>query len=220
MHPIALTVSGNGAESTSWSPWWVVDGSIEMTLEAKAEEKKPLPMTVLGLLLDYPILFIPIFALFALLAVGALRTKNSMGMDLDIFDDEEDVEATEIASAEEIDDVSIEDEEFHSEEHQDVEPIRSETKVDKTRKKPHQEPNPEEGLQTPVVRRRTAKVKESKEGPITTVKRRRLDNRSCDEPTVKKKATRKKVVTKAPVRKTRRVVTQADKEVEDSPGER
>lgn len=220
MHPIALTVSGDGAESVSWSPWWVVDGNIEMTLEAKAEEKKPLPMTVLGLLLDYPILFIPIFFLVALLAVGALRTKNSMGMDLDIFDDEEDIETTDIPPAEEIDEISIEDEEFHSGEHEGIEPIRSESKVDTTSKMPQQEPNLEDDPQTPVVRRRTAKVKGSMDGPITTVKRRRLDNRSFDEPTAKKKATRKKVVTKAPVRKTRRVVTKADKEVEDSPGER
>jgi hypothetical protein len=220
MHPIALTVSENGAESASWSPWWVVDGSIEMTLEAKAEEKKPLPMTVLGLLLDYPILFIPIFTLVAILAVGALRTKNSMSIDLDIFDDEEDVEATDIPEAEEIDDVLNEDEEFHSEEHQDFEPIRSETKVDKTGKKPQQDIDSDDRQQLPVVRRRSAKVKESMEGPITTVKRRRLDNRSSDEATAKRKATRKRVVTQTPVRKTRRVVTKADKEVEDSPGER
>ena len=219
MHPIALTVSGNGAESASWSPWWVVDGRIEMTLEAKAEEKKPLPMTVLGLLFDYPILFIPILTLVALLAVGALRTKNSMGMDLDIFDDEENVEATDIHPTEEIAGTTNEDDQPPSLEHQKVEPVLSQTERDKPGNKPQQEMQPQEGTQPSVVRRRTAKVKQSKDGPITTVKRRRLDNRTFDEPTAKKKATRKKVVTQPPVVKTRRVVTKADKEIEDSPGE-
>ena len=77
-----------------------------------------------------------------------------------------------------------------------------------------------EVTQRPVTRRRTANVKQSREGPITTVKRKRLDGRSLVEPTPKKKATRKKVVTQTPVRKTRRVVTKADKEIEDSPSER
>lgn len=190
-----------------------------MTLEAKAEEKKPLPMTVLGLLFDYPILFIPILALVALLAVGALRTKNSMGMDLDIFDDEENVEATDIHPTEEIAGTTNEDDQPPSLEHQKVEPVLSQTERDKPGKKPQQEMQPQEGTQPSVVRRRTAKVKQSKDGPITTVKRRRLDNRTFDEPTAKKKATRKKVVTQPPVVKTRRVVTKADKEIEDSPGE-
>ena len=220
MHPISLTVEQKGAESTSWSPWWVVDGKLELTLEAKAEEKKPLPMTVLGLLLDYPILFLPLFALIGLLAIGALRTKNSMGMDLGVFADDED--------GQEIDEATAIDTGKHTNEE---EPVQSQTPNDyRSEKTPPMRERPNgmplddtdsaEANQRPVTRRRTANVKQSRDGPITTVKRKRLDGRSLVEPTPKKKATRKKVVTQTPVRKTRRVVTKADKELEDSPSER
>ncbi|MDG1556431.1 MAG: hypothetical protein P8Q98_01385, partial [Candidatus Poseidoniaceae archaeon] len=93
-----------------------------------------------------------------------------------------------------------------------------------TRKKPtertQQNNDSDEVAQRSVTRRRTATVKQSREGPITAVKRKRLDDRSMVEPTPKKKATRKKVVSQTPVRKTRRVVTKADKEIEESPSER
>lgn len=220
MHPIAITVSGNGAESTSLSPWWVVDGSIEMILDAKAEEKKPLPMTVLGLLLDYPILFIPIFALVALLAVGALRTKNSMGMDLDIFGDEGDVQTNDTLPEEELDDSTTDEAEVHHEKTERLKSVMSQFEKNKPAKKPRNNNHPDEITERPVVRRRTAKGKESVEGPITTVKRRRLDNRPIEETPAKKRTTRKRVVTKTAARKTRKVVTKSDKNLEDSPGER
>ena len=219
MHPIALTVEEKGAQSISWSPWWVVDGELELTLEAKAEEKQPLPMTVLGLLLDYPILFLPIFALIGLLAVGALRTKNSMGMDLDIFDDAADVHEVDLRSAKEKDELTSEAESVQSEEPTEDRPKKSPPTRKKPAEKPQQDHDSDEVTQRPVTRRRTATVKQSREGPITTVKRKRLDDRSVVEQTPKKKATRKKVVTQTSVRKTRRVVTGADKEAEDSPGE-
>jgi hypothetical protein len=220
MHPIAITVSGNGAESTSLSPWWVVDGSIEMILDAKAEEKKPLPMTVLGLLLDYPILFIPIFALVALLAVGALRTKNSMGMDLDIFGDEGDVQPNDTLPEEELDDSTTDEAEVHHEKTVRLKSVMSQFEKNKPAKKPRSNNHPDEISERPVVRRRAAKGKESVEGPITTVKRRRLDNRPIEETPAKKRTTRKRVVTKTAARKTRKVVTKSDKNLEDSPGER
>ncbi len=220
MHPIALTVEEKGAQSISWSPWWVVDGELELTLEAKAEEKQPLPMTVLGLLLDYPILFLPIFALLALVAVGALRTKNSMGMDLDIFDDDADTHEADLDSDEAMDDLRSEAVSIQSEGTKEVRPEKSPPTRKKPIERPQQNHDSDEVAQRPVTRRRTATVKQSREGPITAVKRKRLDDPSMVEPTPKKKATRKKVVSQTPVRKTRRVVTKADKEIEESPSER
>lgn len=220
MHPIALTVEENGAQTTSWSPWWVVDGKLELTLEAKAVEKKPLPMTVLGLLLDYPILFLPIIALIGLLSVGALRTKNSMGMDLDIFDDETDDQGIDSLLAEKMEEATVEEETVQSEEHTEDRPKKGAIAGEKHADNSQQDAHSDEMEQRPVSRRRIAPAKQSRDGPITTVKRKRLDNTSAVEPTIKKKATRKRVVTQTPVRKTRRVVTKADKEVEDSPGER
>ena len=220
MHPIALTVEENGAQTTSWSPWWVVDGKLELTLEAKAVEKKPLPMTVLGLLLDYPILFLPILALIGLLSVGALRTKNSMGMDLDIFDDETDDQGIDPLPAEKMEEATVEEETVQSEEHTEDRPKKDPIAGEKHADNSQQDAHSDEMEQRPVSRRRKTPAKQSRDGPITTVKRKRLDNSSAVEPTIKKKATRKRVVTQTPVRKTRRVVTKADKEVEDSPGER
>ena len=220
MHPISLTVEQKGAESTSWSPWWVVDGKLELTLEAKAEEKKPLPMTVLGLLLDYPILFLPLFALIGLLAIGALRTKNSMGMDLGIFADDEDGQEMDEAAANDTGKLTNEEEPVQSETPKDHRLEKTPSMREKSTGMPLDDTDSAEATQRPVSRRRTANVKQSRDGPITTVKRKRLDGRSLVEPTPKKKATRKKVVTQTPVRKTRRVVTKADKDIEDSPSER
>jgi hypothetical protein len=191
-----------------------------MILDAKAEEKKPLPMTVLGLLLDYPILFIPIFALVAVLAVAALRTKNSMGMDLDIFGDEVDVQPTDTPPEEELDDSTTDEAEVHHEKTVRLKSVMSQFEKNKPAKKPRSNNHPDEISERPVVRRRTAKGKESVEGPITTVKRRRLDNRPIEETPAKKRTTRKRVVTKTAARKTRKVVTKSDKNLEDSPGER
>jgi FtsZ-interacting cell division protein ZipA len=193
---------------------------LELTLEAKAVEKKPLPMTVLGLLLDYPILFLPIIALIGLLSVGALRTKNSMGMDLDIFDDETDDQGIDSLLAEKMEEATVEEETVQSEEHTEDRPKKGAIAGEKHADNSQQDAHSDEMEQRPVSRRRIAPAKQSRDGPITTVKRKRLDNTSAVEPTIKKKATRKRVVTQTPVRKTRRVVTKADKEVEDSPGER
>lgn len=220
MHPIALTVEERGAKSISWSPWWVVDGELELKLEAKAEEKKPLPMTVLGLLLDYPILFIPIFALIGLVAVGALRTKNSMGMDLGIFDDNEDVHEVDMPATKSTGDLTSEEELNPSKLPKEEFSEKSPPSRKKSTGKPHNDTVSDEAPKRPVIRRRTTNVEHSRDGPITTVKRKRLDDRSVDVPTPKKRAMKKKVVTQTPVRKTRRVVTKADKEIEESPSER
>ena len=70
------------------------------------------------------------------------------------------------------------------------------------------------------TRRRKVTPSTSREGPITTVKRKRLDGGG--EAPVKKKASSKKRVVRAKDStkpKTRRVVTHADKVDEDSPSE-
>ena len=170
-------------------------------------------MTVLGLLLDYPILFLPLLALIGLLAIGALRTKNSMGMDLGIFADEEDGQEMDEAAANDTGKLTNEEEPVQSETPKDHRLEKTPSMREKSTGMPLDDTDSAEATQRPVSRRRTANVKQSRDGPITTVKRKRLDGRSLVEPTPKKKATRKKVVTQTPVRKTRRVVTKADKEI-------
>jgi hypothetical protein len=75
--------------------------------------------------------------------------------------------------------------------------------------------------QTPdPPKRRSRKQPQSRDGPITTVKRKRLDGSNEQELPKKRSASKKKVVVKdTPVRKTRRVVTHSDAEEDDSPSE-
>jgi hypothetical protein len=119
-----------------------------------------------------------------------------------------------------MEEATVEEETVQSEEHTEDRPKKGAIAGEKHADNSQQDAHSDEMEQRPVSRRRIAPAKQSRDGPITTVKRKRLDNSSAVEPTIKKKATRKRVVTQTPVRKTRRVVTKADKEVEDSPGER
>ena len=218
MHPIAMSVDARNAEPTPWVLWWNIDGALELQLQPEIEEKKPLPMTVLGIFIDYPILFVPVLGLFLAFAIGALRTKNSMGMDLDIFDEEDE------ADADELDDEDQREQEtdaFDEEPLEEDEGIEMERVSTQAISKPRPESTPRtvsSEEQRPVVRRRSRKASTNKDGPITSVKRKRLDGKN--EVTPPKRTTRKKVVSKPPVRKTRRVVTHADKVDEDSPSER
>ena len=85
-----MSINAKNAEQEPWVLWWNVDGALDLQLVPEVEKKKPLPMTVLGIFFDYPILILPVLALFLAVGIGALRTKNSLGMDLDIFDEESD----------------------------------------------------------------------------------------------------------------------------------
>ena len=175
-------------------------------------------MTVLGVFFDYPILILPVLALFLAVGIGALRTKNSLGMDLDIFDEESDGDTNDLNVEEQIEEqIEITDEDAVDENYimemveESLETV-SKPRLDATVGK--------DSSQAPrqVARRRTRKTPTKKDGPITAVKRKRLDGGG--EVIAPKKTTRKKAVSKSPVRKTRRVVTKSDKVDDDSPGER
>lgn len=218
MHPIAMSIDAKNAEQAPWVLWWNVDGALELQLQPEIEEKKPLPMTVLGIFFDYPILIVPVLGLFLGVAIGALRTKNSLGMDLDIFDEDSDEEVNQVDIEDSIEpETEIDGDDVLKK----VEPMRREDKSSEDGFNARSKPEvPSDSLEEarPMARRRPRKASVHQDGPITTVKRKRLDGKG--EPVAKKKTTRKKVISKQPARKTRRVVTMADKVDEDSPSER
>ena len=219
MHPINIDLSSKGAHSVQWSPWWTTESPLELTLQ----EKKITPLTLsqkgVNLFANYPVLWLPILAMLGVGILGVLRAKNTLGMNLNIFDDEDEGPAEE-ARESEIEKVEPEDEREESYlepvENEDSEPAR--TSPPSYRK---------EGDATPPVevasnknQRRTRGVATNKEGPITSVKRQRLDQIERQSPAKKRTVSKKKIVAKeAPSRKTRRVITHSDKQDEDSPGE-
>ena len=217
MHPIAMSINAKNAEQEPWVLWWNVDGALDLQLVPEVEEKKPLPMTVLGIFFDYPILILPVLALFLAVGIGALRTKNSLGMDLDIFDEESDGDTNDLNVEEqteeqiEIIDEDTVDENYIMEMVEESLETVSKPRPDATVGRDSSE------APRPVARRRTRKTPTKKDGPITTVKRKRLDDGG--EVITPKRTTRKKAVSKPQVRKTRRVVTKSDKVDDDSPGE-
>jgi hypothetical protein len=220
LHPITLTVSGSGATASTWSPWWTVETPLEMTVEPKVEKKQPLAMTVIGLIIDYPLLVLPLFGLIVMIGVGALRAKNSMGMDLDIFDDGEEHSPESVLAV-------TETEEFEddNESEDPLEPHNNDA-TDEVGAQPsaiNAIPKKEQASRQTVVKRRKRKmVEDQTTGPITSVKRTRLDGVSS-EPTRQKKVSvskKKKVAKEPPVRKTRRVVTNSEPTFDDSPSER
>lgn len=218
MHPINIELLGEGADSVQLSPWWVTESPLVLTLEEETVVELTLTEKGVQLFADYPILFLPIIGLVCLASIAVLRAKNNRGMDLDIFDDEQnDAKPTQKQhdQANESEATTSEDESMVDD---DPERETSEDHQPTTRSRiPGRD---ESTTSTPPPSRRTRVSTESKEGPITTVKRKRLDG-SDDENVPKKRAAVKKKVTasETPVRKTRRVVTQSDNAEDESPSE-
>ena len=221
MHPINIEISGDGADSVQLSPWWITESPLVLTLEKETIIERTLTEKGVQLFADYPILFLPIIGLVVLASIAVLRAKNNRGMDLDIFDDEPadpddppaprkqstDSEAQSTNTESTVADVpvEVEDDDIQSQTQSRI-PRREEASNDTTSR---------------PASRRTRVSAESKEGPITTVKRKRLDGSDVAKAPKKRTAVKKKVtVSDAPVRKTRRVVTQSDKEEDESPSER
>ena len=154
------------------------------------------------LFLNYPILFLPVLGLVAVTCIALIRKKNSLGLSIDLDDDEEENEDEEEV-VEELDN-DMDDEVFHEDETEEQfsEDEEEEHKVVRTRRKIRTE-------------------SPAKDGPITKVKRKRLDSGiQSKKVSVKsrKTASKKKVNTrKASERKvkTRRVVTYSDKFEDD-----
>jgi hypothetical protein len=212
MHPIHVVLSANGANDVELSPWWTTESPLELTLEERVVEEPTLTQKGVNLFADYPILFVVVLGFLGGGILLVLRTKNTMGMDLNIFDEDDDDEPS---SEEEEAEASAQPEKITLNEASNVE-TETENLVES---KP---PVPDTTTNHPVqsTKRRKVNPSTTRDGPITKVKRKRLDGGG--EPPVQKRSTSKKRVVKGSEttkRKTRRVVTQADKDEESSPSE-
>ena len=213
MHPIHVVLSANGANDVELSPWWTTESPLELTLEERVVKEPTLTQKGVGLFADYPILFVVVLGFLGGGILLVLRTKNTMGMDLNIFDEDEDDEPS---SEEDVPEPSAQIEQETLNEASNVETetehlVESKTTVRDT--------TSNRSVQS--TKRRKVSPSTTRDGPITTVKRKRLDGGG--NPPVQKRSTSKKRVVKVSEttkRKTRRVVTQADKDEEDtSPSE-
>jgi len=219
MHPIHIQLSAKGADDVELSPWWTTESPLELTLEERFVKEPTLTQKGVQLFSDYPILFLVVLGILGVGVLVVLRTKNTMGMDLNIFDEEEDEdthgstdeEGTMYNSTSETGGMD-EDNEPHSEKEPEVETSSSDGAA------PFQTGSLPQTSEPP--KRRSRKQPPRRDGPITTVKRKRLDESGQQEIPKKRSASKKKVIVKdAPVRKTRRVVTHSDTDENDSPSE-
>lgn len=208
LHPIDVTAYSSESNEFYYSPWWVSEGELSITLEEVVKEQPGIATKVIEGFIDNPILFAPVILLLAGAVVLLMRTKNAIDLELDL-DVEDEVESGTISDDEtdyeEEDDEVQKTEEGYSEEHDITADGLREQSADK-----------------PVKARRKAVQKVApKDGPITKVKRRRLDSiaATSEELPRRKTASKKKVVRDAPTQrkvKTRKVVTYSDKNDEDA----
>lgn len=209
MHPIDVTASSTKSLSVYWSPWWVIEGELPLTLEEEIEEEPSFFGKIIDGFIDYPILMLPILAFFVVAILGIIRRKNSIDLD---FDEDDEEESKESIAVDEDDEYESEDETI--EEVDDESDIAEEESV---RRKVRRKPKPEVEIATPVIARRKARNIPDSDGPITKVKRRRLDSEiSSQQPTSQPlKASKRKVVTpqkKTKAVKTRKVVKKSEKD--------
>lgn len=213
MHPIHVVLSANGANDVELSPWWTTESPLELTLEERVVKEPTLTQKGVGLFADYPILFVVVLGFLGGGILLVLRTKNTMGMDLNIFDEDDDDEP----SSEE--DVAEPSAQIEQETLNEASNVETETEHLVDSKTTVRDTTSDRSVQS--TKRRKVSPSTTRDGPITTVKRKRLDGGG--NPPVQKRSTSKKRVVKVSEttkRKTRRVVTQADKDEEDtSPSE-
>ncbi|MFL2969516.1 MAG: WD40 repeat domain-containing protein [Candidatus Poseidoniaceae archaeon] len=213
MHPIHVVLSANGANDVELSPWWTTESPLELTLEERVVKEPTLTQKGVGLFADYPILFVVVLGFLGGGILLVLRTKNTMGMDLNIFDEDDEDEP----SSEE--DVAEPSAQIEQETLNEASNVETETEHLVESKTTVRDTTSNRSVQS--TKRRKVSPSTTRDGPITTVKRKRLDGGG--NPPVQKRSTSKKRVVKVSEttkRKTRRVVTQADKDEEDtSPGE-
>ena len=203
MHPIDITVQSTNSATIHWSPWWVIEGELTLTLEEQVESEPGLIGTMVQIFISYPILFLPILGLIAAGFIFLIRTRNAIDVG---GDDVEDAEINE-----DHDDIESDSELAEEDEDEDEAPGKSSRRA--VRRKQDIEEN-----KAPVAKRRKAKsIQYGIDGPITKVKRKRLDSgiSESDSTGEKTRASKRKVVTKPQtdeVVKTRRVVTYSDDE--------
>ena len=181
----------------------VVWACITVTLEEVDIEEPDFVGKVADAFSNNPVLFVPVLMLIAAGVVVLLRTKNAMDLELDMEDEDkaEPDESGELENSEEHAENDVEDDGDDELEETDDEEIQ---------------PVEEKPVRT---RRKSVRPNTSSDGPITTVKRRRLDSNIAQPKEISKRktASKKKVVKEAPAKKkvkTRRVVTYADNEKE------
>ena len=89
LHPIDVSVQTTYSENFYWSPWWVSEGELEISLEQIETVEPGLIKSTTDLFLDYPILFSPVLGLVAVTCIVLIRKKNSLGLNIDLDDEEE-----------------------------------------------------------------------------------------------------------------------------------
>ena len=214
MHPIDVTAKSTNSKTIYWSPWWVSEGELLLILEEQVESKPGLIGKLFQVFISYPILFLPILGLIAGGILVLIRTKNSIGMNLDFDEDESDED--------EKYEHKVEEDEPENVESKSVSESTKETNIEKPANSPRRvigrEPKETQQEVTTPKRRTAKKVIFGTDGPITNVKRKRLDS-GLSEPFsggVRKTISKRKIVPTTQVEdavKTRRVVTYSkDKE--------
>jgi len=220
MHPINIEIFGEGADSVQLSPWWITESPLVLTLEKETIIELTLTEKGVQLFVDYPILFLPIIGLVGLASIAVLRAKNNRGMDLDIFDDEPADPVEPLAQRKPTSDSETQSSGNQSTVEEEPEDDEDEDIQSPTRSRIAGKDEASNEPTSQQTSRRTRVSTESKEGPITTVKRKRLDGSDVEKAPKKRTAVKKKAkVSDAPVRKTRRVVTQSNKAEDESPSE-
>lgn len=207
MHPIDVTARSSKSSVVYWSPWWIVQGDLQLTLEEEVEKEPGIFGKIIETFVDYPILLLPIFGFAIMGILGIIRRKNAIDLDLD--DEEEYVEGDEDEDeSEPISDIDEFDESYDEEEQQET--------SQSTRRKVRRKPKQKEQEVTPVIARRKARNIPADDGPITKVKRRRLDSGMSPQKSEvqPRKASKKKIIPNDGTTKVkkRRVVTYSDKE--------
>jgi WD40 repeat protein len=208
LHPIDVTAYSSASKEFYYSPWWVSEGELSVTLEEVVKEEPGIGTKVIEGFVDNPILFAPVILLVAGAFVVLMRTKNAMDLELDM-DDEDEVEF-DVRSEDESDYDEGVDETRHIEDDNSEENDNEGSHVTAVEPREKSEPKPVK------ARRKAVQKKVTKDGPITKVKRRRLDSSAItsDDPPQRKTASKKKVVKETPTAKkvkTRRVVTYSGK---------
>jgi hypothetical protein len=213
MHPIDVTAKATNSQTFYWSPWWISQSELQVSLEEQVESKPGLIAKAVQVFFSYPILFLPILGLIAGGVVLLIRTKNSIGMGLD-FGEEGDDERDEDENNEHHEEDGVESEKGISDSEQDVE-SETETHAKSPRRAIGREPKDTQNEVSTPARRTAKSIQYGIDGPITKVKRKRLDS-GLSEPLSdgpKKTTSKRKTVTKPKVEdvvKTRRVVTYSE----------
>jgi len=200
MHPIEVTARSTNSNTIYWSPWWVVEGDLTLLLEEKIESEPGLIDKTAQVFITYPILFLPILGLLVGGIIVLIRARNNI--DLEGGESEEELLNAQEMPNELMDGSETESgtiggdvQEEYKESTEDEDGVSKSTEKSDVRVK---------------ERRRVKSIPEGMDGPITKVKRKRLDGETSSQNPTKKKTAKRKVIAEdntENIVKTRRVVT-------------